>query len=218
MSQIILDFGSGNTCKNDFGIVVQMIDELKAIDTGKHEIIIKWQLFDKAGENIPLKHETFAFAYVFAKKRGYKTTASVFDKPCLDWLIKFDIPFVKIANNRSLDWLIGEVPRRIPIYVSRTGNLSLKYHSNIILLSCISKYPALIEEYIREFNPPITGGDHLSWHWNLLANAVSDHTASLDLFKKYQPAIWEKHYRLPDSTGLDAGPFAIMPEELREIL
>ncbi len=43
MSQIILDFGSGNTCHNDWTYAKRMIDELKAVDTGKHEIIIKWR-------------------------------------------------------------------------------------------------------------------------------------------------------------------------------
>lgn len=31
MSQIILDFGSGNTCRNDTSIIREMIDRLKEI-------------------------------------------------------------------------------------------------------------------------------------------------------------------------------------------
>jgi hypothetical protein len=38
------------------------------------------------------------------------------------------------------------------------------------------------------------------------------------LFRKFEPEIIEMHYKLPDSTGLDAGPFARTPEQLAEIL
>jgi sialic acid synthase SpsE len=216
MSKIILDFGSGNTCKNDLSIAKQMIDELKSIDTSKHEIIIKWQLFEKAGSNIPLCCNVFIQAHIHAASLGYKTTASVFDKKSLEFLLQFDIPFIKIANRRDLDWLIGEVPRKIPVYVSvgsmPEGETLLYGYPNYInqnrdvALFCVSQYPASIEEYERRFSK------------GSLKYAISDHTIGLELFKKYQPRIWEKHYKLSDSTGLDAGPFAITPEELREVL
>jgi sialic acid synthase SpsE len=219
MSKIILDFGSGNTCRNDKKIVERMIDELEKIDTHKHEIIIKWQLFEKAGENIPLDKNSFYYAAGYALGAGYKTTASIFDLNSLKNLLEldFDIPFVKIANRRDLDWLIGEVPRKIPVYIS-VGNMSegesLLYgqpagHIHEIrdtALFCVSQYPASIEEYERKFSK------------GSLKHGISDHTIGLDLYKKYQPRIWEKHYKLFDSTGLDAGPFAITPEELKEIL
>jgi sialic acid synthase SpsE len=221
MSQIILDFGSGNTHKNNWGYLKRMLDELRKAEmasgtSGKHEIIIKHQLFEKAGDNIPLDHLLFGVAFDYAKALGYKTTSSVFDLDSLKFLLKFDVPFIKIANNRKLDWLIGEVPRKIPVYVS-VGNMpegeSLLYGSpgyinqNMdVALFCVSQYPASIEEYERRFSK------------GSLKHAISDHTIGLDLFKKYQPRIWEKHYKLSDSTGLDAGPFAITPEELREIL
>ncbi|MFA5715059.1 MAG: hypothetical protein WC998_04935, partial [Candidatus Paceibacterota bacterium] len=105
MSQIILDFGSGNTHKNNWDYLKRMIDELKAVDTGKHEIIIKHQLFKAAGDNLPLDPWVFDAAYDYAKKLGYKTTSSVFDLESLKFLLNYDIPFVKIANRRDLDWL-----------------------------------------------------------------------------------------------------------------
>jgi sialic acid synthase SpsE len=194
-----------------------MIDELKKVDSGKHEIIIKWQLFKKAGDNIPLFDGAFDYAYEYARKYGYKTTASVFDLESLKFLLNYDVPFIKIANRHDLDWLIGEVPRKIPVYVS-VDNMSvgesMQYslpvgHINQerdIALFCVSQYPASIEEYERRFSK------------GSLKHGISDHTIGLDLFKKHQPRIWEKHYKLSDSTGLDAGPFATTPEELREIL
>jgi len=205
VAKIILDVGSGNTCKNNWEYAKRMIDELKAVDTGKHEIIIKWQLFTNAGNNIPLDREIFKKAYYYAKELGYKTTSSVFDKDSLDFLLKYDIPFVKIANNRALDWLIGEVPRKIPVYVS-LNNDKIFEGNNIVELYCISKYPATIEEYIYKFIDAS------------LKSGISDHTTNFGLWYKYQPKIIEWHYGLSDSTGLDAGPFMKTPEMLREII
>ena len=215
MSKIILDFGSGNTCRNQFIIIKKMIEELAEVDTHKHEVIIKWQLFQSAGENIPLNSTCFRFAYDYAKHIGYQTTASVFDIESLELLLDHDIPFVKIANNRKLDWLIGEVPRKVPVYVSASGTQTIRDKSewfglsvyNGHIMKCISKYPADIREYEIKYDK-----------WLSVNGPISDHTIGLELFKKYEPDIWEKHYKLPDSTGLDAGTFAITPEELREIL
>lgn len=201
MAQIILDFGSGNTSRNDLTIVKRMIDELKAVDTGKHEVIIKWQLFEKAGQNVPLLPETFEYACEYAEKLGYKTTASIFDLNSLKFLLDYDVPFVKIANRRDLDWLIGKVPREIPVYVSGyCGN-----EPNTITMRCVSKYPATLKDYEDEY-------------MGLKIGAVSDHTINFDLWDKYKPEIIEWHYGLSDSTGLDAGPFMKTPEMLREVL
>ena len=206
MAKIILDFGSGNTCKNNWDYTKQMLDELKAVDTGKHEIIIKWQLFKEAGDNIPLDKRIFDLAYVYAEKLGYKTTASIFDKESLEFLLQFDVPMIKIANNRSLDWLIGEIPRRIPVYVSGNKNLAdIPYHG-LKSMACISKYPAEIEEYEKYYFP------------HQIKRAVSDHTTNWDLFNKYKSEIIEVHYGLSDSTGLDAGLFMRTPAMLAEVL
>jgi sialic acid synthase SpsE len=211
MSQIILDI-SANTHKNDWAYLKRMLDELKAVDAGKHEVVIKHQLFMQAGENIPLDWHIFYKAYRYAEKLGYKTTSSVFDKKSLNFLLQYDIPFVKIANNRELDWLIGYVPRKIPVYVS----VSDSYYTDnpyddgfdklFVHLACVSKYPANINEYESNFNSP-----HLKMN-------VSDHTTNWDLFNKYQPKIIEVHYKLENSTGLDAGSFARTPSQLSEVL
>jgi sialic acid synthase SpsE len=226
MSEIILDFGSGNTAKNNKPYIKRMIDELKAVDTGKHTTVIKWQLFQEAGQNIPLTHMAFDYAYTYAKELGYKTTASVFDIDSLKFLLKheYELPFVKIANRRDLDWIIGEVPRKVKIYISIGSNDLVSDYANneytynepqhygIYVLCCISKYPAKINEYLSTFQD------------DYMINGISDHTIGLGLFKHYYnrskewPLFFEKHYKLPDSTGLDAGPFASTPEELREIL
>jgi sialic acid synthase SpsE len=231
MSTIILDLSSGNTCRNDKTIVKQMIDAIKAIDTGKHEIILKWQLSLNDGINVPLDHDVFDYAYKYGNEQGYKTTSSVADLESLKFLLEYDVPFVKLPNCRELDWLIGEVPRKIPVFVSVKeafpkppeshllcgDGLKENEEGKIKLLCCISKYPANLEEYEKKFTRKSGYYGH-QYDYDVVSNAVSDHTIGLDLFKKYQPQIWEKHFKLPDSTGLDAGEFAIPPEELEEIL
>ena len=203
---IILDFGSGNTCKNDLNYVKRMIDELKAVDTGKHEIVIKWQLFHEAGDNTPLWLSMFSFAYEYAKGNGYKTTASVFDMPSLRYLLLFDIPFVKIANRPDLYWLAGEVPRKMPIIYSVSSGYMYELGDFEQMLGCVSKYPATLADYEKEFTKI------------LLMDGISDHTTNFQLYHKYKPEIYECHYKLEDSTGLDSGDFARTPEQLKEIL
>jgi sialic acid synthase SpsE len=216
MAMIILDFGSANTCRNDKYYAKRMLDELKAVDTGKHEIIIKWQFFKEAGDNIPLDREIFRQAYEYAAELGYKTTSSVFDKESLDFLLQFEIPFVKIANRRELDWLIGEVPRKIPICISLgKHDMNTKY-LNIdnfafplqgdIAIYCVSNYPAPYDDYVKAFSP------------GQLHRGISDHTTCFSLFRKFEPELIEWHYGLPDSTGPDAGPFMRTPEMLAEVL
>ncbi|MFA6056288.1 MAG: N-acetylneuraminate synthase family protein [Thermodesulfovibrionales bacterium] len=228
MAKIILDAGSGNTCRNDWNYTKRMLDELKKVDSGKHEVIIKWQLFKEAGDNIPLDRTIFEMAYVYAQQLGYKTTSSVFDKESLDFLLQFDVPFVKIANRRELDWLIGKIPREIPIYVSvgsqdeyrlvDNGGETEYFGDNIIQLCCISSYPATLQEYEDKFLYKQLFLPENKWETGFLNNAVSDHTTDFELWHKYQPEIIEMHYGLPDSTGFDAGPFMRTPEMLREVL
>ncbi len=211
---IILDFGSGNSSQNKTEYVKKMLDELKTVDSGKHQVVIKWQLFEKLGENIPLKHEVFDYAYKYAEKLGYETTASVFHKKSLDFLLKYDVPFIKIACLRDCDWLIGEIPRKIDVYVSYDNIEDIKmveYDDNIIKLLCIRKYPAKIEDY-EKFD--------LDYYLHC-GYGYSDHTIDFELYNKYpyKPDPVEWHYVLKhDKNNLDAGTFARTPKQLKEIL
>lgn len=203
MSNIILDFGSGNTCKNDKRYIDMMYSNLKKIDQGKHNIVVKWQLFKVAGANIPLTDESFNYAYDKGVSLGYEVTASVADKESLDFLLLHDIPFVKIANNRSHDLLINYIPDEIPVYISKSDELSLPAGKTYKEFWCISRYPATIEEYE---SLPLQGCN------------ISDHTDNFELFNKYNPDWIEWHYKLSNSTGLDAGSFARTPQQLSAIL
>lgn len=210
MSRIILDFGSGNTCQNDNRIVTQMYDKMQNVDAGKHNVVVKWQLFKEAGKNIPIHKEVFDFAYRYGRRLGYPVTASVFDLDSLKFLLQYDTPFIKIANRPDLYWLIGEIPRKIPVYVSKSKiwvdccckNIAPE---NVVYLACVSQYPAKVEDYENIFH-----SDFLKF--------ISDHTTDFTLWYKYQPEIIEWHYKMEDSTGLDAGYFARTPEQLREVL
>lgn len=222
MSQIILDM-SANTHKNNKDYLKRIMDSIKEIDTGKHEIIFKAQLFQFAPPNMPLDYDVFDFMYDYGKEMGYKVTSSVFDLFSLKFLLEYNPIFIKIANNRSLDYLIDLIPRGLTVYKSMSfSEMCHSYDHKVINLFCVSKYPAKLDDYKKlEICQDVHHCGYLDFtkgKGNVIQLAVSDHTIGLDLFKKYQPAIWEKHYKLHDSTGLDAGEFAITPESLKEIL
>lgn len=201
--KLILDLGSGNTCKNDIAIVRKMIDSIHDIDTEKHEIILKWQLFESAPPNIPLKREIFEYAYNYAKDFGYKTTASVFDKSSLLYLCNYNIPFVKIACRNDLYYLADGL--EVPVIIS-VDNYK-KIEDDHICLCCVSQYPAKIEDY--EFN----------FERGQLSYALSDHTIGLKLYRKYKPKILEKHFVLKrEIDNPDSGDFALLPEQLGGLL
>lgn len=215
MAQIIFDI-SANTHKNDYDYYIKMMDELAKVNTGKHEIILKWQLFKASMTNIVANKNLFReLAEWCWYNWGLKTTASIFDVESLEWLLKVDdgvpysLPFIKIACNPDYYWLVDKIPRKYEVYISRYSKYFTNhkdyifhydpYEDNIIQLECVPLYPAYITQYTN-------------------AIYISDHTIGLDLWYRNKPIIWEKHFKLPDSTGFDAGDWAITPEELSEIL
>jgi sialic acid synthase SpsE len=197
--QVILDLGSGSTCRNNILYGQHMIDKIAEVDNKKHEIVLKMQLFRDQPPNEHLKKNVFAAMYIYAERLGYKMTASVFDLESLKFLLTFkDLPFIKIACRPDLYWLIGEIPRKIPVYVSCDDASTVPQHENIIELFCVPDYPADIKDY----NDVLCEVDE---------DAVSDHSPGIDLIKEHHNliSIWEKHFKLEDSTGPDAGPFEL---------
>lgn len=193
---IILDFGSGNTCKNDKGYIKRMIDELHKVDP-KRKCVIKWQLFKECGGNTPLTQESFDYAYNYAKKEyDRKTTASVFDKESLDFLLTYKVPFIKIANRKELYWLAMYIKD-----LALISNDDIELVKKLDLMYCVSKYPAKLEDYPENID------------------VISDHTTNWDLYKRNKPIIHECHYALEDSTGLDVEcGICRTPKQLKEIL
>ncbi len=209
MSRIILDIGSGNTLA-DSKTAIQIIEEVSKRDTGKHEIIFKAQLFKKPSPNIPLDHHIFLVARQYAKLRGYELTASVFDLESLDFLMHKarDVPFVKIACRQDLYWLIGEVPRRVSVYVSIQTDKKIfpeeeMWDDRVVTLCCVPEYPASIDDY-----PANDSGIE-----------YSDHTVGLELWHDLKPKIWEKHICLKRSKdNPDGGNWVLIPKDLEGII
>jgi sialic acid synthase SpsE len=202
MSQIVLDMGSGNTCQNDKIIIEKMIRAVADADTGKHEIILKWQLFESAIPNIPLTYKSFEYAYKLAMNLCLKTTASVFDISSMRFLMGFNVPFVKIACREELYYLSKY--STVPVYIS-TANGAIEL-PDCIKLACVPKYPATIEEYESHFTKKEL-------------RRISDHTVGWRMFNKYRPEIIEKHFvHVREPGNPDAGPFAVVPSGLKDIL
>ena len=202
---VILDVGSGNTCGNDLEKVKDMIDAIDDI-RGDSDVTIKWQLFLEAPPNVPLKRDVFRYAYEYAEELGIPTTASVFSLDDLAFLLGFNPPFVKLACRPDVHDIAKQVKDR-PVFVSFSSSRVMAIRKNISPMCCISKYPARLEEYERCFKPV-----HLS-------KGISDHTIGFDLYFKYEPEIYEKHFVLEhDKENPDGGPFAATPKDLEAIL
>lgn len=205
---VILDFGSGGTCRNNEDDITAMIDGLADVDPDR-KCVIKWQLWDKGTEPqcVRLEWGLFDMAVSYAGMLGFRTTASVFDKPSLDFLLDdHDVPFVKLANRPYLRHLARYVPRGIPVVVSYSANdLGNEFIPNSEWTACVSNYPATVTEYGV-------------FEEDCLLDGISDHTVGLELWRRYKPLVYEKHYRLPDQRGPDCGPWCITPGELEEVL
>jgi sialic acid synthase SpsE len=201
MTKFIFDCGSGNSCKNSIDYACKMV---KAIaDLGLNDVTVKWQLFKELGKNTPLSHEVFERAYRYGAVLGLRTTASVFDKESLDFLMTFGVPFIKLANNKQSQAMLDKIPESMPVVYSTDDPEFKTDRENTDIIYCVSKYPADLGDYYKF-------GDKLS-------NGLSDHTTSWALYQKHSPKIYECHFKLADTTGLDAGSFARLPENIKKM-
>lgn len=209
MTQIILDV-SANTHRNDEDRIREIIESVPPVPP-EHEIVFKTQLWTKhslaAKVNRTCTLNGLSLFLMCAKLHGYQATSSVFDLPSLTALLGYDVPFVKIACRPDLYWLIGEVPRKLPVYVSvdcRSGRIhEVSPWPNWTLMWCVPEYPANINDYIHAKD-----------------GKCSDHTDDLDLWHKYKWEIFEIHYVLErgEKDNPDAGPFAKTPNDLKDML
>jgi len=214
---IILDMGSGETCKNDPYQVRAMIDAVDDADNREVEIILKWQLF-RGGEFAHLRalHPgVFALAYDYARSKGYATTASVFDAESLDFLTGFRIPFVKYACLPSDRLPLGLDAgywegQRVMSYRNTEHENEIKLHAPTPhRLACVREYPAKNLSYALAFTE------------EQLRRGISDHTdhtLGMQLLMRYRPELYETHFCLDWQDGPDTGPFALRPEQLRDML
>jgi sialic acid synthase SpsE len=213
VNMLILEFGSGDTCKNDQVLIKDMIDSLSVIKN-KQDVIIKWQLFDWLPHVEALKKENYDYAYKYAKDAGFQTTASIFDLESLDFLLRYDPPFIKLAcqttlynfrkyNNRFLRFIPNEIP--IIISYDKIESLYAKVNRKIDCLCCIPLYPAIKKDYTSYFS------------CYDLKKGISDHTIGFELWREYKPAIYERHYKLKGQENfLDAAWSATIDDLLSE--
>jgi sialic acid synthase SpsE len=198
--------GSGNTCGNSIEYARRMIDTVVDMDKKRHEVIFKWQLEkdDPPGQK-KLGQGVFKDVHKYTLEKGYKSGSSVFDIESLLFLISLQPSFIKIACRPDLYWLAGAIPRSMPVYLSSNpANGNKECFGPVHVLLCIPEYPAKLEDYERA-----------GW----CRGPISDHTPGLELWRKYQPIIWEKHFVLERSKdNPDSGVFAITPDELEEVI
>jgi hypothetical protein len=211
---IILDFGGGDPCLNEWEVIKDMIDQLAAVDA-KRRCIIKWQLFNNIDGKRALKHQHFDDAYWYAKDLGFKTAASVFDWSSWVFYRSYETTFVKISNFRYLNGLLGDISAADPFRVIiKSYDHETRRDGD---LCCISHYPANPEEYDR-FNE------------TEMKRGISDHTTGFRLFLKYHPVIYEKHYKIPEIEGIyqrvymktvsdiKMRPYCIEPKQVKRLL
>jgi hypothetical protein len=200
---IIFDIGSGNTLRNteEACKIIKTIRELNINDS-----YVKFQLFRKAGNNIPLSEEVFERATRYCHIVNMPYGVSVFDEPSLDLAIHSGaLCFLKLANNKELHHLISKAPD-VDRWIISTDDPDYKIDRPLSdIIYCVSKYPATNKEYETRF------GDKLKL-------GISDHTNNFGLFHKYLPKIYEFHFRLSETVGLDSGEFAKTEEQVKESL
>lgn len=209
---IILEMGEG-TCLTEGAVHILPGEVAKIADSigfSRKRIVIKAELFDWEPPNEPLDIDVFARLHRVCTDLGFPCTASVFDRPSLERLLGFKIPFVKIANRTYLRRLAILVPRGIEVYASYSMDPAdeTEYDKYVdYWMACVSDYPAEMEDYDRFRLSP-----------NVRPLGISDHTVGLDLYRKYRPDIYEKHFGLKGTKGPSLGPWSIDEDGLVELL
>ncbi len=164
--------------------------------------------------------------FTYAKEMGITIFSTAFDESAVDLLISLDTPAFKIASFEITDLPLLEYvgSQNKPIILS-TGMASLGEvaealetirktdNKNILLLHCISSYPAPIENsnlqrltlLRREFGLPVGLSDHSTG--NLVASAAVAVGA----------VAIEKHFKIDNrETGPDSS-FSILPGQLKKL-
>ena len=208
---LILEMQDGMMCNNDKSTVKMMIDKAIENKPDNMDMVFKWQLYTKIKtivEVIPLDREIFDYAYNYARFQGFKTTASVFDKESFEFLVYYRIPFIKIACQtdlydfrKDIHSIMNYDKQREYIYSLEKDWINYIDINHEGKICCIPKYPSAVKEYEDTFTE-----EHLK-------KGISDHTIGLELYNKYKPEIYEKHYYVDGLESWDK-EWAIKPEEL----
>ena len=132
----------------------------------------------------------------FADNLNIPLFATPFTLERLDWCLKLNLPFLKVAARMHLENpdLVKEIMKQnIPTFVSIPSNLdpnSVQKHDHATYLYCIVKYPTRVDEFsMPDFNKSCFEG-------------ISDHTLgnSGALYASAHGATYlEKHFTLQNS-------------------
>lgn len=163
----------------------------------------------------------------YCMDRGIIFSSTAFDYKRLQWLSDIGVPFYKVASGdiTYLDFIkeiaykgkpiflstgmstLGEVEEAVDTILS-TGN------DQIVLLHCVGRYPAKEEEVNLKALETLR-------HAFGLPVGFSDHTVSTvipALAVCYGATVIEKHFTLDRNLETPDHPFALRPDQLREMV
>lgn len=205
--------------------------ETMTIDSNKDDFMIKgglwdgYKLFDLYKE-AETPFEWFPELFEYARKISFPLFSTPFDETAVDLLESLNAPAYKIASFELIDLpLIKYVARLGKPMLMSTGLASLKEVQeavvtakdagckNIILLHCISSYPAPIEEAnLRQINKLAECFD--------VEVGLSDHTLGITASiasVALGAVVIEKHFKIDDKDDGPDSEFSINPEQLKQL-
>jgi len=181
-----------------------------------------FDLYKKAQTPFSWHHDAFRLA----KKNKIKLFSTPFSIRSFRFLKQFKPPFYKIASFEITDLnLIENIAKEyVPIVLStglakiyeikKAVNTIKKYHSEIILLYCVSGYPTPSNEI--DFN----NFEYLRKETNVKYIGFSDHTKGINVTLKalkYNICLIEKHFIADKKLKSPDSAFSIDPSELRNL-
>tara|TARA_E500000178_G_C17012567_1_gene751270 strand:+ start:1195 stop:2235 length:1041 start_codon:yes stop_codon:yes gene_type:complete len=181
-----------------------------------------WDLYKKAHTPYSWHHDAFKIA----KKNEKILFSSPFSLRAVDFLEKFNVPLYKIASFEITDLkLVDYIAKKKKPIIMSTGMSSYKeidkaigtiqkYHTKIIILHCVSKYPTNLK------NTNLKKFQEMKKKYKKYLVGVSDHTngitSSIASFVMGAKII-EKHYKINNRLLTTDSKFSITPVQLREL-
>ena len=203
------------------------------IDSNTPEFVVKTNAVWKGETLYELYSEAYtpwkwhAQLFSHAKKRGLTCFSTPFDETAVDFLEKLKVPAYKVASFEIVDIpLLERIGRtKKPVIMSRgmatldeirlaMRTLKEAGTKDIVLLHCVSAYPAEPEEMniatipdlAKRFNIPV---------------GLSDHTLSIDVAvasAALGACVIEKHLTLKRADGGPGAEFSLEPDELTSLV
>jgi N-acetylneuraminate synthase/N,N'-diacetyllegionaminate synthase len=180
----------------------------------------------KSLQALEVSPEWYDELFAYANNLNVALFFSIFDEKSVDLLNRYDVPAYKIASYELIHYPLLEHVARYgkPIIIS-TGiasynevkkaieHITAQGNYQIILLHCLSQYPALDEDInlksisaLEEFDFPVGFSDHTN---GILAAQLAVAAGA---------KVIEKHFTLDRSMKGPDHSFAIEPEELKKMV